>query len=235
MAYIDRNGKKYKYNSRCFKKLNYGECANVFYDKNKNIIFKIYDEDLENKYRIKSEIFDILKQIKSPYFMELYNLYMQVKLKERIEYNLKKDNFRVDCYTAKYYKKIDIDPIFTDKEYLLSSLKGIEKVFDILSTYRIEVSDIKMQNSVYTKDGIVIIDPDFYFFSIDPESEIKKMNKKAILSLLKSILLWSKIPYNETRELRSKLNIVPNENKSITDEIAKELKYVKKPIDIIRK
>lgn len=239
MAYIDEKGKKFKYDYKDLKHLDQGDCANIFYDN--KIIFKIYDEDLPLKYKIQPDIFNVLKEINNPHFIKLYDLYMHVNLLERFLYLIHSINFMVDCYTAKYYKKEKLDPMFMDKEYLLNSLYEIEKIFNELAINKIKVSDIKKNNTVYTNDSIVIIDPDFFRFSTESQEDIKKWNKRNIITLFESILLSpSEITLDERDKLRKwyidnpLIRKVYNANNA-TDEIAKKLQYVKRPIDIIRK
>ena len=166
---------------------------------------------------------------------------MLTTLPERILYSLNAINFMIDGYTTKFYQKESINPLCIDKDYLLSNLYEIEKLFNIISSTGIKVDDIFIDNIVYTKDRIIIIDPDFYRISKSKESEIKSWNKRNILILFQSMIEETIGLYHEERQkliswfedtfFEEKIT----ENTNVTDNIAKELKYVKKPIDVIRK
>ena len=186
-------------------------------------------------------MFNILKDINNPHFIELYDIYMLTSLPERLLYLLNASIFTIDAYTAKLYQKENINPLYINKDYLLSNLHEIEKLFDLIAALKIKVDDIYIDNTVYTKDNIIIIDPDFYKLSMRPESEIRTWNKRNILVLFQSMIEDSDGMLYEEREdliewFRDTFYVDEiTENSNVTDSIAKELKYVKKPIDIIRR
>lgn len=237
MKFINEKGEKINLDD--FKFLNHGNCANTYY--NNNIVFKKYKPTTQSEYKIDSKVFNILKDINNPNFIKLYDIYMLTTLKERFSYLLNITKFRIDAYTAKYYKKDYIDPLYINKDYLLSNLYTIEKIFCELSRYRVKVGDIHAKNTIYTKDLIIIIDPDFFQLSNSSQSEIEIINKKYVLTLFESMIENSSgLFYDERNSLLDWVddNFTKDsitEKTNVTDFIAKQLRHVKRPIDLVRK
>ena len=237
MKFINEKGEKINLDDFSF--LDHGNCANIYY--NNNIVFKKYKPTTQSEYKIDSKVFNILKDINNPNFIKLYETYMLTTLKERCLHLLNNINFRIDAYTAKYYEKDYVDPIFINKDYLLSNLYEIEKIFCELSRYRVKVGDIHAKNTIYTKDLIIIIDPDFFQLSNFSQYEIEIINKKNILTLFESMIENSGgLFYNERNALLDWVddNFTKDsitEKTNVTDFIAKQLRHVKKPIDLVKK
>lgn len=237
MKFINEKGKKINLNNYTF--LNNGKCANTYH--NNTLVFKEYNKDTISEFKISKDVFDILKDIDNPNFIKLYDTYMLTTLFERILYSLNAICFSIDAYTAKLYQKENINPLYINKEYLLYNLSEIEKLLNLISSLGIKVDDIHTGNTVYTKDRIIIIDPDFFKLSHTSESRIKSWNKRNVLVLFQSMIEDSKelkckdrkalLDWFDDNFSVSKVT----EDINITYNIAKQLKYVKKPIDIIRK
>ena len=99
--------------------LNKGSCAKIYY--NKRIILKKYYAETPINLRIKEDIFNILKDINSRNFIELYDIYSTYKE------NLNQQSI-TSAYTAKYYKDNSINPILENKNYLLENNIPEEKI-----------------------------------------------------------------------------------------------------------
>lgn len=236
MRYIDGDGKKVKFNMNEFKFLDSGGCASV-YDNN-ILIFKRYHKGTPNNLKLRKDVFNILKQIKSANFIKLYNSYY-------VEYNYKRINFNdeyLDAYTAEYYQKENIIPALINKDYLLENLKKLDDLFELLSDNRIETNDVRVQNTILTKESIVIIDPDFFEIHRNSKKEIRIWNKARLLNLVRDLLLKIELfkDYNTMEKMERWFddNFDLNEITESTDlayELSKKLKYVKKPIEVIRK
>lgn len=237
MKFINEKGKKINLDD--FKVLGNGKCADTYHDG--TMVFKKYKEDTRSDYKISKEVFNILKDINNPHFIELYDIYMLTSLPERLLYFLNASIFTIDAYTAKYYKKDYIDPLYINKDYLLSNLHEIEKIFCELSRYRVKVGDIHANNTVYTNDTITIIDPDFFQLSTSSQLEIEILNKRHIITLFESMIENSSgLFYDERNALLDWVddNFTKDsitENSNVTDFIAKQLRHVKKPIDLVKK
>lgn len=60
-------------------------------------------------------------------------------------------------------------------------------MIELLSNMHIMMSNVKVRNIIYQKDGFVLIDPDYYDISDKDIKSIKNNNYKELLMLLKSI------------------------------------------------
>lgn len=228
MYYVNSDGKELENPELFFQYFDSGLCA------------KIYNSSTKYCSRINKDIFDFLKDIDFSCFIKLYDIYTGYNDKEKL-FNLNQFlKLKVDAYTANYYEKIDVDPIIYSKDYLLESFYEIEKLFEFLSKNKILTSDIKRANAIFTKDGIVLIDPDLFKFSSDNDNQIIVENKIKLIFLLESLIAFSVVDINEKAKLYRWFydNYKSSDicaDKSVTDHIADTLKYVKRPIDVVRK
>lgn len=216
------------------KYLSQGDCGEVSH--NDEIILKEYFGFINNSYRIKEEIFDILKNIDDKHLIELYDIYT-AKNKIKIFFGkLLQCQFKVDCYTAKYYSDNSVNALNEPKEYLLENLFELQKLFNILTENNICTKDVKRANTIIGKEGIVIIDPDLFYIPKEKEN-VALINQLNLLNLFKSICLAS---IDTKRDLDSILKCLEKEvldfnlteKTDISYEISKKLKYRKCPKDI---
>lgn len=216
------------------KYLSQGDCGEVSY--NDEIILKEYFEFINNNYRIKEKVFDILKSIDDKHLIELYDIYT-AKNKIKIFFGkLLQCQFKVDCYTAKYYSDNSVNALNEPKEYLLENLFELQKLFNILTENNICTKDVKRANTIIGKEGIVIIDPDLFYIPKEKEN-VALINQLNLLSLFKSICLAS---IDTKRDLDSILKYLEKEvldfnlteKTDISYEISKKLKYRRCPKDI---
>lgn len=216
------------------KYLSQGDCGEVSY--NDEIILKEYFGFINNSYRIKEKVFDILKSIDDKHLIELYDIYT-AKNKIKIFFGkLLQCQFKVDYYTAKYYSDNSVNVLNEPKEYLLENLFELQKLFNILTENNICTKDVKRANTIIGKEGIVIIDPDLFYIPKEKEN-VALINQLNLLNLFKSICLAS---IDTKRDLDSILKYLEKEvldfnlteKTDISYEISKKLKYRKCPKDI---
>lgn len=216
-----------KYLSQC-------DCGEVSY--NDEIILKEYFGFINNSYRIKEKVFDILKSIDDKHLIELYDIYT-AKNKIKIFFGkLLQCQFKVDCYTTKYYSDNSVNALNEPKEYLLENLFELQKLFNILMENNICTKDVKRANTIIGKEGIVIIDPDLFYIPKEKEN-VALINQLNLLNLFKSICLAS---IDTKRDLDSILKYLEKEvldfnlteKTDISYEISKKLKYRRCPKDI---
>lgn len=242
MYYIDRKGYKLKNEEKFSEYIDKGTCGEIY--KYGDMILKKYFLSTEHFIRIKKDVFDFLKNTDYSCIIKLYNAYMKTNYSGKSKLLFRINNyskFTIDAYTAKFYEKFDIDPVFISKEYLLESFYKIESFFNFLSKNKIRVYDIKRGNTIFTESGIVLIDPDLYEFIY--ESSVEKLlirNKLSLNYLFKSLLLEHCSSGNECDRIDRFYadNFNPNTitaSTEVTSNITKILKNVKKPIDIVRK
>lgn len=233
MSYYNRDHRKIKLDD--FEYLNSGECARILY--NKEVIFKEYFPETEPCYRINEKVFNILKNINNPHFIELFDLYSDFNFIELLKNKVGILTFVVDAYTAKYYPDDSVNVLIEHKDYILDNLKELEVLFRVFSENMICTDDIKRDNTVIGKDGIVIIDPDLFYTMQSSREFISTLNKKNLLYLFRNILINSiknelnpgKIKTFIDNEL---VNFEVKANTDVTYEISKKLKYIKKPIEL---
>lgn len=159
MFYFSRNKEIFKIDKE-YERLSSGECGEVY--TNEKNIFKVYFKNTLDEFRLDEEIFEFMKQIDSQNLMKIYEIYTKASLKNAFGSLTQYSDFQIDAYLAKYYKKDDINVLFKHKDYLLESLKEIEKLFAYFTEYLIFIDDIKFENSICTENEIVIIDPDCF-------------------------------------------------------------------------
>ena len=159
MSYYNRNHKKLKVNA--LEYLNSGECAKILC--NKDIVLKEYYSETILNSRLNGKMFDILKNISNPHFIELFDIYSCFDFIELLENKIGILPFIVDAYTAKYYSDNSVNVLLEHKDYILDNFRELELLFKIFSENMICTDDIKRDNTVIGKDGIVIIDPDLFY------------------------------------------------------------------------
>lgn len=242
MAYYNRNYEKLKLNG--MKYLNSGNCAKIFYKQ--GIIVKEYYSETIYRCRLSAPMFDQLKNINHPNFIKLFDIYHDFDLLELMKNKITPFHFLVDAYTAQYYLEDSTNILQKQKDYLLENFRELEKLFNIFTEQGICTGDVKRKNTVIENDRIIMIDPDLFYQSKDSKIFISIANKKNLFHLFQSIFIdyFQEHPYNP--DLISEIDFIsymykklPNmeitENTIITDEISKNLKYVKKPIDLFKK
>ena len=235
MAYYNREYKKINLDN--MKYLNNGYCAKVLYDN--NIIFKEYYHETAPDCKLSIEMFDILKEIDNPHFIELLDIYSDFSLTKLIKNRMNILPFFPDAYTAKYYQDDSVNVLQEHKDYILDNFRELEILFKIFTDNMICTSDVKRANAILNKNGIIIIDQDLFYIDKCSKRSISIKNKEKLLVLFRSICMASITKEQDYNEVLSLVygelsNIKVRKNTNITHEISKKLKYVKKPIDLLK-
>lgn len=89
----------------------------------------------------------------------------------------KKDVFKTTAYTKKYYVDDTVNVMYESVDYLLDNLRELEELFSLFTEERIVADDMKRENAILGKEGIVLINPDTYSFSLLEKEEIAIQNK----------------------------------------------------------
>lgn len=236
MTYYNSNHEKLKLNDMKF--LDCGECAKILY--NKDIIFKEYFPETELCYRINDKMFNILKNINNPHFIELFDIYNDLDFVEFLVHKIRKSSFITSAYTAKYYSDNSVNVLFEHKDYILDNFRELDELFKIFSENMICADDTRRDNTIIGKDGIVIIDPDLFFLAESSKRNISTLNKKNLLHLFRDIVAVSLIREKNCEKninfLDSELvNFEVTDNTDVAYEISKKLECIKRPIELFRK
>lgn len=248
MHYYDREGNRLKLNNLVY--LNSGHCAKLYH--NNEIVLKEYFPNTRNELRITQQSFDFLKTINNPHFIELYDLYCNLDFIKSLGLKVWNDFFKVDAYTSKYYSDDSVNILLENKDYLLDNLNELEKLFNILSDNNVYLDDIKRDNTILGKNGIVIIDPDLFIYNPDIKEllgeevysfvgskyNLTLENKVKLLNLVNDIFTQTKYTMDNPNKgiclsLIKYFNFNINKDTNITSEISKQLHYIKQPIDYI--
>jgi len=208
--------------------------TNAFIYRYKSIILKKYW--IYTEYAIKDDVFNKLCNIDNKHFIKLYDLFTIINDEEydNVYNNFinGKYSFSKSGYTAQYYEPYDINPLLVKSSYLINSVDGLIEMIELLSSMHIIMSDVKVRNIIYQKDGIVLIDPDYYDISDKDINSIKNNNYKELLMLLKSI--YTSLYFDKVHIINKLFNELESENlyESVC-EFKKKLKKVDKPIKLI--
>lgn len=193
-------------------------------------IYRLEDGDLLKRYyaytsesvRITEDIFKLLQAINHIRMIRMYELFVI-------------NNHSV-AYTMKELTDDGLDILDTSVDYFLESIACIEELFDSLSKQNVRIMDSRWDNTVVNSSGITIIDPDKYRrVNYDPIIN----NKDQLLYLAYSLLtdrpsrFKKQIDLNKVVKFRNSIHIT--DTISITDELYKELKLVKKPRDLFKR
>lgn len=232
MIYNDEFNRKVIFNSKNLNYLDKGGCAKVFTINETDKILKKYFKSTPTDLRISKDIFNLIRLIDSRNLMKVFDIFTSC------DFNIFKDtnSHKIIGYTAKYYKSDDINPLLLDKEYLIENFRNLEKLIDIFNDLNILAKDLKEENVVFTKDNIVIIDPDLFSKPDKNKDFIKKFNSCELFSLLINIIVkYSGNTKYFRNSLMDELIDRYSFNDNISDILYKKLKYVKKPIDYFKK
>ena len=90
-----------RFNLKNMKYINKGLCAEIYSDDEQ--IFKKYFPLTPRTCRLKENVFDILKDINNPHFIELYEIYNRSNQIDLYKSIRDEHEFIVSAYTAKYY------------------------------------------------------------------------------------------------------------------------------------
>ncbi len=119
-------------------------------------------------------------------------------------------------------------------EYLLNSLKELENFVTIISMFNIKIFDFRQENTLYTKNNIMLIDLDKFEIDdvIDYET-LLKINKKRLVFLFRDLMFKSKkYKSNYLEILKDLFDIDRIEN--IYEEVSKKLVKFKNISDYLK-
>lgn len=244
MAYYDQNGNTLSIDLESSSKIITGYCSVVYH--NNDTIFKEYYPNIRKELRLSVEAFNFFKNINNPHFIELYDMYCNYDFYETLSYMLRERLFKVDGYTAKYYSDNSVNVLLEHKDYLLDNLRELEELFNYFSMHKVYLDDVRRANTILGKNCIVIIDPDLFVLGCcsnisalnGKSSNISLENKKKLLSLVNDLFTSGVDEIScciNSLRADSFFNFKVDDRTNITDEVAKRLKYVKKPIDYVVK
>lgn len=236
MKYYNRNNEPMNFED--FTYLDAGFSGSVY--TNGKQIFKEYTSGYPDL-RIKEDVFNILKTFRCQNFIELYDLIQNRESIQSLWYYWKLGNFKIDGYTGKYYAgNGEVNVVLEPKDYLLENIYQIEKLFHKFARERICVYDLKRENSIVSKEGIIIIDPDMFRIEKKRRGIIELYNKQQLVNFIYSLLTVEAETQFEISNCISYLfyGLLKGSIKSrtsITDEINREFSTIEKPIEYIKK
>ena len=237
MAYFNRDYKTLSLGDMEY--LNSGACAEVLY--NGDIIFKRYYPETLSECKLDAKMFDMLKTIDNPHFIKLLDIYQDCNFNEMVKHFIGLLPFAVDAYTAKYYSDNSIDVLLESKDYILENFRELELLFNIFTENRICVCDLKRDNSIIGKQGIVVIDPDLFYIASYPIENISRVNKERLLAFFRNIiyhfLVKHKENYIKNRMILDSIlvNFYVDSDTDVTSELSNKMKQIKRPIEIFKR
>ena len=176
--YTKDNNKIFIPNSILNKENGHGKCGTV-YKYNDDLCIKIYNRGIDFDHcLLNTDIYEDLKKIKSDNLVDI----------KMALYKDKENKSITDAYLLTYYeeKYDDFLEIYTD--YLLYNLEEIFKLIKEISIFKIRLHDLKRENLILTKNNIVLIDPDRWYYKFkDSEKEIEKLNINNIMAMFSKI------------------------------------------------
>lgn len=250
MAYYNRENKKL--DIRNMRYLDSGSFGAVYLKE--DTIIKIYHPECIDPFegKITLEVFDILKEIHHPNFIELLDVYSNLDLLTLFcrKFNLIY-HFQIDAYTAKYYLNSVVNPLLENKDYLLDNLRDIMDLMDIFTQEKIRADDLRSGNMILTKENMIIIDPDYFRLTTLPLDKLARHNKESLFALIKDIcsnyleeILFQENPTLTLQQRMIRADKIVNrqfgdihitEQTDIPAVLSKRLKSVKKPVELFER
>ena len=237
MAYYNRDIERFKLKKSKREFVGHGGWSTIY--RYGDIAFKSYCPDTDTHYKIKPEVFDVLKGIDNRHLIKLYDIYTTISMFSLFKERAIELAFNVQAYTAKYYENDSIDILYQPTDYILENFKELEQLFEILTNNRILTVDIHPNNSILQKNNIVIIDPDMFSFSEEDRESLSYMNKINLINLLEKLIVDNRYTlagrgfYEKvTNDL---IDFKISSSTDMTYELSKRLKNVKRPIDLFNK
>ena len=176
--YTKDNNKIFIPNSILNKENGHGKCGTV-YKYNDDLCIKIYNRGIDFDHcLLNTDIYEDLKKIKSDNLVDIKMALYKDKENKRI----------TDAYLLTYYeeKYDDFLEIYTD--YLLYNLEEIFKLIKEISIFKIRLHDLKRENLILTKNNIVLIDPDRWYYNFLSSIEaVERLNINNIMGMFSEI------------------------------------------------
>lgn len=223
---------------RDFSYLDKEMCGTAF--KKDDKVLKLYFKDTLSEHRLDYEVFELLNELNSDHFIKIYELY--TNLKSYLQYRFREYEFYTQGYLAQYYKSDDINILTMEKEYILENMYEIEKVVKEFTKEYIEVKDLSTSNTIFTKDRMIIIDPDCFkreYYGIYSTCNNDRILENYFIGLYYDF--FKRLCNGEDYALPGKvcsymIDWFKNayKSKSVTDNISLLLKDTKRPIDLFK-
>lgn len=176
--YTKDNNKIFIPNSILNKENGHGKCGTV-YKYNDDLCIKIYNRGIDFDHcLLNTDIYEDLKKIKSDNLVDI----------KMALYKDKENKSITDAYLLTYYeeKYDDFLEIYTD--YLLYNLEEIFKLIKEISIFKIRLHDLKRENLILTKNNIVLIDPDRWYYNFLSSIEaVERLNINNIMGMFSEI------------------------------------------------
>lgn len=172
-----------------------GNCGEIFRDG--NVHYKKYFYGTACHERLKYDVWKVLQAIDNSHLVNIFELlYNQINVFSRESLLEDIQEFCVDGYLYDWVVEEKVDVIGGPIEYLWENMYELFCLGEVFSGYRVFMGDVKRENSVITKSGIVLIDPDLFMFN-NPgawDLEVENYNNQSIIELFEQII------YSEARK-----------------------------------
>lgn len=169
-VFYDTNGKMREYEGiRTGKR---GKCSEIYHDG--SLYYKKYFYTTSHYDRITYDIWECIQAIGNSHLMRIGELLYS----RNNVYNLSflRDNIRdyeVDAYQMGWIREDDTNILEIAKEYILENLYEIFRLGEIFASYGVYMNDVKRENIVINRKGIVLIDPDIYSYKAREDLGLK--------------------------------------------------------------
>ena len=207
--------------------INSGEYGDI-YRYNENQCIKIYkNKEFKVNYFLTTYLFNYLKEIESENLVAI----------DELLYENNKNRFQADAYIMEYYKAIYQNILLIPSDYLIENIENLLILSKELSKRYIILDDLKKDNTIFTKEKIVLIDNEHYILNRNiSQREIFHTNNSNISCLFNQLLLKELRKYYNSQTsaiYTDKLFPVTTRSTTIVNTLTKRLNRYKRPIDYI--
>ncbi len=207
--------------------INSGEYGDI-YRYNENQCIKIYkNKEFKVNYFLSTYLFNYLKEIESENLVAI----------DELLYEDNKNRFQADAYIMEYYKAIYQNILLILSDYLIENIENLLILSKELSKRYIILDDLKKDNTIFTKEKIVLIDNEHYILNRNiSQREIFHTNNSNISCLFNQLLLKELRKYYNSQTsaiYTDKLFPVTTRSTTIVNTLTKRLNRYKRPIDYI--
>ncbi len=209
----------------------FGTCANI-YPLQDGIYFKKYYTFTSASARMNYEIFSILQKLNHSFTNTILDVYFQ-----ECSVN-KKEPFMpvhlvVDGYKFQFIEEEKVNILYAPTEYFLYNLKGHENLIHEFTDCQVKVDDLKADNTVFTKDKIMLIDLDNCRVCKDASKEmIQTWNQIRLLRLYSELFKKGDSSNTYTGRISALFqNDLYDDN--VSEVISKQMVKYKRPIDFL--
>lgn len=234
MKYYDCSGVEHEFDLS--DNIGHGWCGDVYrYDS--EWVLKYYNENCSSNNRLKKEIYDITKEINSPYIAEIDKLLFKERIYTPSDTIFMTDS--IDAYTCRYVKPDEVDILTIPRDYITDNISELSDVFLEFSDRGVRAMDIKEENVIVQKDKITLIDIDLFYKTCTQIDILETENYRALMKLFEQLMLSSAMYYRHGEEIEKgiyQLFEVIHRPSSIDDmkEVTKYLGKFQYPIDAVK-